>query len=184
MNKEGSKWRKECNSRVCFWGKERGGKGERCKETMQNQSPVTGKVSSRAMDCKHHTVQISPSAPIFQLQKLVLEILLAWQKRPLFPIFHISYTAHWKASSASVMAWHIYERCIEEPINWKICLSSAFWKSLCTMWFSLINYNDLLHYAINEYLQISPAAYVINLNICTTELQWSCFFNVHTNVFQ
>lgn len=31
------------------------------------------------------------------------------------------------------MAWHIYERCIEELITWKICLSSAFWKSLCTV---------------------------------------------------
>lgn len=93
---------------------------------MRQQGLVVGKVSSTAMDCKRQAVQIPLSAPLFKLQKLILEILLARQKRPLFPIFHISYTAHWKASSTSVMAWHIYERCIEELITWKICLSSAF----------------------------------------------------------
>lgn len=68
------------------------------------------------MEWRRQAVQITPhpSAPLFKLQKLILEILLAWQKRPLFPIYHISYTAHWKASSASVMAWHIYEKCSEE----------------------------------------------------------------------
>lgn len=58
-----------------------------------------------------------PPPTLFKLQKLILEILLARQKRPLFPIFHFSYTAHWKASSASVMVWHIYERCTGDMLK-------------------------------------------------------------------
>lgn len=126
--------RKERSRRWCVKGRKemRLSKKRKCENSL-----VVGKVSSGAMDCKRQSVQIplfAPSRPPFKLQKLILEILLAWQKRPLLPIFHISYTAHWKASSTSVMAWHIYERCIEELITWKICLSSAFWKSLCTIW--------------------------------------------------
>lgn len=86
--------------------------------------------SYRAMDCAGSAVP--PLCPPVQVTKAHFGDFAGKAEKasvPHFPYFIYSPLE----SIVYEMAWHIYERCIQELINWKICLSSAFLKSLCTV---------------------------------------------------
>lgn len=76
---------------------------------------ITGKMSFlRRVRLQTHGFAASPRCPYFQVAKAHFEDFAGMTETAPIPIFCISYTAHWRAASASVMAWHIYERRTEE----------------------------------------------------------------------
>lgn len=70
-------------------------------------------------------VQLPPLCPPIQVTKAHFGDFAGMAEKasvPHFPYFIYSPLE----SIVYEMAWHIYERCIQELITWKICLSSAF----------------------------------------------------------